>query len=290
LKLITSILMIYIFFAACCSGQSSYNDEYEYRTTQGYIFNSNQQVEGNGFANEHELIDLLAVDSKAIRHGSGYYKRESILYAQNSTYFQTSSQDYLSSAERKIETKESVDMVYAERMFNFEGTFSAGPFRSLWKEENVLHQNSVGLAMRLEIDQASRISKDLSSKLVGTAFTEKYIDPRSSSKSIANLSFEANFEGRANFGIIAGKPQIGETGISDDLLIDENYIGDISITKKIQFETLRKRISDNKTYDESWLPCCPSGGWEFMYPLDKKAFGEGANRIFDCTCQEQHNR
>jgi len=62
---------------------------------------------------------------------------------------------------------------------------------------------------------------------------------------------------------------------------DERYYGTYNLSRRIEMRSTFEEVEN----EDDWLPCC-YGGWNDMMYFDKKSFGSGTNKIFDCTCNE----
>lgn len=243
-----------------------------------YIYNMDQSVEGNGFFASYKDIDAgdLVIDSKG--HGSGSYSYDSKLRSELEYYFNTASQDYLSTSERKVVFNESVDYAYAPSRLLLGKSFRSGAFVSLGKEETCVKNYNTGISMNALFDSLDTLSKDISAELYWKDITTDD-DPYAMADEATGrtaLNVDAAFTGRGHIGAL----EVGYDEHDVLRMIDEDYIGTFSLIKKMSHESNFRRTQES----DDWLPCC-FGGWNDMNYRDQKSFGRSTTRgVFDCTC------
>jgi hypothetical protein len=256
------------------------DDDYITTTNiQGVVFNINQSVQGNGFVSELGKLRYGPVESMSLTHGSGYYKKDMNQYAQRDVYFSNRSDKYIATSLRTIKTNKNIEMVFSESDLKFPGSFKSGPFLSLWKEADLIHQNSYGFAMGLLIDNAKMAKKNLSNEVTGSSKVESYIPDSSfydaSLKSLADL----DFDGRANIFQTVRFP--GEKGkLEESMNKEDTYLGQMRIQHNIQLDL--ESTSKSPEIEIDSLPCC-FGGYLDLPIVDRRYLT--ADGVFNCTCQ-----
>jgi hypothetical protein len=242
-------------------------------TRSGMLFNFEQSINGSGFANEYQNSITGPTESRSKTNGAGYIKKDERQLFQNGIKFSKYNNDYIST-DRKIRVDKNEKMVSIPFNIDFAGSFRAGPIRSLWEDQDTVHQHSIGLSIILGIEQSRVITKDLSYESSGTSLDDSYkIQTTSSTKFDSN----ANFSGRANFGVVERNPTV-KRGLVDDLVRDETYLGPMTIANKLLIAINVKTSSD----EDEGLPCC-KGGWSSMEPSEKRDFGF-STEDFECRC------
>ena len=188
--------------------------------------------------------------------------------------------------------KETVDLAYSEEAFNLGKSFNSSPIKALGNEETRIRNYGTGASMDALFDSASVLSKDLSANLDWASIesgdsTDPIEDYSLEQKGITNLDVDATFTGKGHIGalVINGTNPKGinhNTNVAT--LIDEDYLGTYSLSKKMSHTFNYKFTQENS----SWLDCC-FGGWSTMNYYDSKVFGRSAAGVFDCTCYPVHN-
>jgi hypothetical protein len=243
----------------------------------GYIYSMDQKVEGNGFFSSYKDITAANLELGSKGHGSGSYSYESKLRTENEFKYDSSSQDYYGSAERKIAFNESVDYAYGLSRLQLGKSFRSGAFSSLGKEVTCIKNYGSGVSMNAHFDFLDTLSKDISANLYWKDITSDDY-PYGESTEVSSrtaLNVDAAFTGRGHIGVLAVNGSVHDV----EKMIDEDYIGTFSIVKKMSHEFNYKM----KAEPEDWLPCC-FGGWDTMNYRDQKGFGKSTKGVFDCTC------
>ncbi len=248
-----------------------------YTEDLGYIYSMDQKVEGNGFFSSYKNITAgnLVLGSKG--HGSGSYSYEAKLRSELDFKFDSESQDYYGTSDRRIVLDESVDYAYGLSRLQLGKSFKSGAFSSLGKEVMWIKNYGAGVSMNAHFDSLDTLSKDISANLYWKDISgDDYPYGRSEeTSSRTSLNADAAFTGRGHFGLLAVNGNVHDV----QKMIDEDYIGTFSIVKKMSHEFNYKL----KAEPEDWLPCC-FGGWGDMNYRDQKGFGKSAKGVFDCTC------
>jgi hypothetical protein len=256
-------------------------------TIQGTLFNSEQSVSGVGLANVNS--NLATIDSggskslalKSLGSGTGSYSHNSTVYVQDNVVA-TRSGDY-SSSNRKITAKDDVSAVYAPINYQFPGTFRAKTIGSLWKDDTCSKNFAGSISMDARFDYARTLNKETTTTLYSSQ--KSYGDYLTSSSSSigSTMDLTSNADGRTHIGAtlndVRGENQIMKHK-SGSLLVDEDYFGSFTTTKKMAVSILTKTIAP----DYDWLPCTCNEGWNDMTIHDQRY--HSAKGFFDCTsCQ-----
>jgi hypothetical protein len=264
------LISISMIFAGIACGQPSISEE------SRYIYNIEQNVNGNGFFNAYQHTDVTNLSLSNTAHGSGSLNHESMLDSWNGAKSNTNHDEYTTTDDRGTTFDESTDFSYSPISMADLGKYSKPiAFRSKGAEETCLKNYFSGVSMNARFNYLDTLSKNLSSELYWK-FTDTTDEFGTDLVSLAktNLNFEASFSGSGHVGVL--DTSRGEK--NTDILIDEDYRGTYFLTKNMTHEVKReltRQIDD-------WLPCC-SGGFADMNVLDKKPF-KSATGIFDCTC------
>jgi hypothetical protein len=243
----------------------------------GYIYNMDQKVEGNGFFSSYKNINTSNLELGSKGHGSGSYNYESKLHTEMGFKYDSASQNYYGTSERKIVFDESVDYAYGLSRFQLGKSFRSGAFSSLGKEVTCIKNYGSGVSMNAHFDSLDTLSKDISANLYWKSITSDdypYGESKETSSRTA-LNVDAAFTGRGHFGVLAVNGSVHNV----TKMIDEDYVGTFSIVKKMSHE-FNYRM---KAEPEDWLPCC-FDGWSSMNYRDQKGFGKSTTGVFDCTC------
>lgn len=243
----------------------------------GYIYSMDQKVEGNGFFSSYKNITAGNIELDSKGHGSGSYSYEAKLRTEMEFKYDSASQDYYGSSERRIAFDESVDYAYGLSRLQLGKSFKSGAFPSLGKEVTCIKNYGGGISMNAHFDSLDTLSKDISANLFWKDIDSDdypYGESAETSSRTA-LNVDAAFTGRGHFGVLAVNKDVHDV----QKLIDEDYIGTFSIVKKMSHEFNYKM----KAESEDWLPCC-YGGWSDMNYRDQKGFGKSTKGVFDCTC------
>ncbi len=265
-RLTLSILFSMVLIGmACCQTETS-------REVR-YIYEMDQKVDGNGFYNSYQSLDVKSLTLNNNAHGSGSLYTESTQNARNGTKYDEKSDLYTDINDRGIVLKESVDFSYAPTNMQI-GNIPI-KFQSKGAEQTCLLNNASSVSMNAAFSYADTLSKNLSAELYWKSVSSNDIFTSSESKEArTNLNFEAAFSGMGHVGAQDKPLKKGDS----EILLDEDYRGTYYITKNLthsyKFELTREA--------DDWLPCC-SGGFSDMTAADKKPFKSAAG-IFDCTC------
>jgi hypothetical protein len=272
------ILIVSLMGVACGDTTTTYTE---------YVYRADQSVSGNGFYSSHQNIVSGNLHLSNFGCGSGKYNHETKLAALNQANNDTTGQ-YFSTSERSILFNETTDQVYGASNLNLgSSSFKSGPLSVLGKEATCIknYENGTsGISMDALFDSASVLSKDLSANLYWKSITSGYInDPNEDysveQKGVTGLKVDATFTGEGHIGASETNNSTRGWDRRPTLLVDEDYLGTFSLSKKMSSEFTFKWTQTG----EDWLPCC-YGGWDDMRPADKKGFGVSTKGIFDCTC------
>ena len=237
-----------------------------------YKFDSTQLVEGVGFANSHQDMETKYSSLRNKAHGSGVCYSETTSKVRQKVYEPTSV-TLKNSSGYKIELLESSSMVYYEQPFNLGNSFRSMPIRSLWAEMAWAKNYRDGVSINVFVFNARNLKKDLAIDVLNR---DRYSDQYKEQYNGTGLNLNTTFSGIGHIGVLREDKNTKDA----IMLMDEDYIGSFSLTKRIAMEVLHK----NETLeDEGWLPCC-SGGWADMTYWDKKEHGDSTKGIFDCSC------
>lgn len=256
-------------------------------TDSRFIYKMDQKVNGSGFFSSFQDITADNLLLKNLGYGAGSSNVESTLYAQKQAKYDDNTQQYYDINERNILFKETVDQAYGEKIFNMGKSFRS-TFATLGKEETCIknfEDGATGVSMNALFDSTSALSKDLSVNLYWkwlTSSTKGDVEqPYSEDQTgITKLDVNAAFTGKGHVGATEARNSVQDV----NTLIDEDYQGTFSLTKKMSHEFRHTHVEEV----EDWLPCCSSsggnGGWDSMNYYDQKGFGKSTKGVFDCTC------
>jgi hypothetical protein len=262
-------------------------------TSSEYVYRADQSVTGNGFYSSYQNIAASNLYLNNRGYCSGNYSHESTLSALNAAN-NYSSGEFYSTNERSISFRETVDQVFGEANLNLERScFKSGPLKILGKEDTCIknyENDSTGVSMEALFDSASVLSKDLSADLYWKNVSSGYLnDPfeegySAEQKATTSLNVAATFTGGGHIGAMEINNGAHDRNNNTNVLIDEDYIGTFSISKKMS-----DKFGYLLTHDpDEWLPCC-YGGWDSMRYFDQKGFGASTKGVFDCTCYQTHS-
>jgi hypothetical protein len=259
----TLLLIFIIILMAMIGGAQS---EFKSSIAQ-YKYDSNQSISGVGFANSYQSLATKYSTLRKEVHGSGDYISDASLKVRQNVYVREYSNTLNQTSSFRIHLVESSNANFFEYPLSLGRSLRAGPIKSLWSDSTCLKNfYKGGTSMDADFSRARNLKKDLEADLIwngnfnGTA-----------------LIIDANFQGAGHFGALLTPQSIKQASS----LIDEDYLGSFSISKKFIAENLHKK----KTWDDDWLPCC-CGGWAMMKPLVQKDFGMSAQGVFDCNCYD----
>ncbi|MGA9100142.1 MAG: hypothetical protein WB392_14560 [Methanotrichaceae archaeon] len=265
-------------------------------TSTQFIYKSDQKVMGEGFFSSYQNITTTPLLSAGTAtgilslnkrdYGSGSINDESTTIALNGANSDSSGESFAIS-ERNISFKETVDMAYGEETFNLGKSFNSSPIRALGNEETSIRNYGTGASMDAFFDSTSALSKDLSANLdfksIESGTRDDPIDDYSLEQNgITNLNVDATFTGKGHIGalVINGtNPKGTNHNANVATLIDEDYLGTYTLSKKISHEFNYQFTQEQ----DSGLDCC-FGGWDTMNYYDAKTFGNSTKGVFDCTC------
>jgi len=157
------------------------------------------------------------------------------------------------------------------------GYYAKNPivYNSKLKERTEGKSLQGGVLMNHQIEYASAFQKDIS---VDLQFAINYTE--STVYGFRLVKMEVDEE------VMAGTVHVGELMTDQEfgwkkpqIEIDENYVGDIKLTKKMVIST----TTSPEELKTDWLSCCGVGGYDEM-EYDDKIWGE--EEIFGCTCRD----
>jgi hypothetical protein len=240
-----------------------------------FIFDMDQRVQGNGFCNAYLNIAALNLSLSNQGHGSGSYNYESLLKVKNGAEHDDSKGDYKSVIDRSIELEESADLSYAPTSFYLGKSMKWSGFQSHGMEKTSLKNYGSAVSMNALFDHISVISKNISASLLWKSSSDYDVFGSSmENHGRSSLNVEGAFTGKGHIGA----QMLGSDQHDSDTLIDEDYLGTYSISKRMAHEVTYKL----KGEADDWLPCC-SSGFADMNLMDQKPF-KSASGVFDCTC------
>jgi hypothetical protein len=264
-------------------------------------FNSDQSVNGSGYFATYNYakmpgvwIGTLAqaeVVGKNCAHGSGSIDNEMQMTAESLYNSKDLSDNQSWSYDAYIWMEEDNSAVYAPKTIAIgTGYYSANPitYNSLLKEDTCIKNYFASSMMHHEIEYARGIDKDLEF-LVRDIFYN-YTDPIDDHFRTTNMKIEENVaEGKVNLRVLQGNATNKLAGagyawwyqpshiMKDPIVdIDEDYVGDISLTQNMSLVVPERW---EETYSD-WLTCC-FGGYQDMDAKDTKWI---ESEVFDCTC------
>jgi hypothetical protein len=272
----------------------------------GTLFTADQSVSGTGFANTNNNLAVLDPDDnsrvlylRVVGSGSGYYSHNSSITVVNNTDLSTSGE--FASASHSITAKEDTSAVYAPISFQFPGSFRTKTIKSLWKDRTYAKNYAGMISMNSLFDDAKTLNKVSTTTLYSDnhKYEELTGDYNSSVKS--SMDINSKFDGLAHLGATISDVKGGITGdtestviprakANENVLVDEDYRGSFSITKKMAVD-IEKTIDygyyeanyEGVYEDYPWLPCACNLGWDDMAIHDTRY--HSAKGFFDCmTC------
>jgi len=267
-----AILWVQIILVSFALAEDGYITE---SSLKGLVFNSEQDVQGNGFSNCYINASALNLSLNSRGHGSGSYAYESVLKIEDGAKYDDTKEEYKSSSDRSIAFSEDADFSYAPAGINLGRSMRFGGFQSLGSERTCIKNYGSNVSMSAAFDSASVLSKNLSASLIwkSTSGTDIFHSTREK-HARANLNVVAAFSGRGHIAAVAAEDAQHEANI----LVDEDYAGVYQMAKNMTHDVSYKLNAEA----DDWLPCC-SGGFKDMNPLDARAF-KSAKGVFDCTC------
>jgi len=245
-----------------------------------------QDVIAQGYSMVYQKIDTKTLQLQNYMHGCGTMDATTLI-SSNQTKTKYYPQDkntlvYKSPVygyESNISFVEQNEMVY-EPMFVAYGTgyYAKNPigYNSKLKEKTKGKSYQEGVSMEHQIEYASAFQKDIRVDLQ-CKDAINYTSPPVYGFGLARMEVEEEvIEGTVHIGELMTSPKYG---FKKPLIeIDENYVGDIKLTKKMEVCTTKSP----KKLNTDWLSCCISG-YDQMED-DDKIWGE--EEVFDCTCRD----
>lgn len=246
-------------------------------TKDAYTYTADELIGGSGFASWHKMLKAEDMEYFDRSHGSGDYAVSGRDEASARYRIKKMNATKKSFMAQTIQIDRSASMEYAESRLQPGGSLRFGPVRSHFKEDDAVHHHGLDAAVMMEIDDARRASKYLSILLLSsTNMASDNYEESEKTRALARFDLEADYDGKARFGVVRGASQENES-----LVIDEVYQGAFRLTKSLELQQNDSRVA---TADE-WMPCC-FGGWGDMNYRDQKGFGKSTKGIFDCTCSK----
>lgn len=245
-----------------------------------------QDVVAQGYIMIYQNVETKTLRLQSFLHGSGTMDAESLLSSnqtklknypkdKNTLIYKTPVYGY----ESNISFIEQNKMVYGPMAVAYgTGYYAESPivYNSKLKERTEGKSYQQGVSMNHQIEYASAFQKDINVDLQ-CKDAINYIDPPVYGFGLARMGIEEEVTGGAvHVGELMTDP---EYGWKKPLIeIDENYVGDIKLTKKM--EVTMDKCPEKPRND--WLSCC-IGGYGQMED-DDKVWDE--KEIFDCTCRD----
>jgi len=246
-----------------------------------------QNVEAEGYCMIYQNVDTKTHQLQNYMHGSGIMDAATLI-TSNQTKTKYYPQDkntlvYESPVygyESNISFIEQNDMSYAPMAVAYgTGYYAKNPiiYNSKLKERTEGTSYQEGVSMNHQIEYASAFQKYISVDLRCKDAINN-TDPQVYGFGLAKMEVDEE--------VMAGTVHVGELmtdpeyGWKKPLIeIDENYVGDIKLTKKMEVSMTKPPEKLGK----DWLSCCCVGGYDEMED-DDKIWGE--EEIFDCTCRD----
>lgn len=253
-----------------CSGEDT--------STIRYLYDSNESVKGDGFANSYSLLSADDLKLRNTAHGSGSYSVESVQHTRQFSERILSSNQAINSSDAEVRLNETVDAAYSETKIDLGGSFRVLPFRSQWSEDTRASNANDGAAMSSTFNYATSLKKQMGARLYydsSTSEDEATSSYSAESRFSTRLNIAAEFSGSAHICAV----QAYKGPKYSQVLVDEDYRGTFTIAK----DMIIYGESIERSADEDWLPCC-TGGWKSMDKHDKRGHGASAEGIFNCTC------
>jgi hypothetical protein len=215
-----------------------------------YKYDSTQSVHGFGFASLNQNLETKFSTLKNTAHGSGVYNSETTLKVHESVYEQRSV-TLKNSSTFQIELIDSSSMVYFVQPFNLSKSFHAVPIRSLWSQRTSTKNYNDGVSTDTYIFNSKTLKRELDVDILNKNWYNNEYNG-------TGLSLTTSFDGHGHFGVLRDDSKL-KSVVS---LMDEDYIGSFTLTKKIALEdSFRNRTFER---EEEWLPCsCTSGLVDF---------------------------
>lgn len=276
-------------------------------TISGYTFTADQSVQGTGFANVNNNLNVIDTSTDSLPtltiqylgSGSGAYNYESKNYIQNNVV--TTLGGDFSSSSYKITKKDDTSAAYSPVAFQFPGSFKLKSLKSPWKDQTYTKNYAGEISMDYLIINANTINSHTNTELASDVYTYPGYSSATNSTISSSMDIDSQFSGDAHIGATIDNDTImnfnGESLRMMDkkpgnysLLVDEDYRGVFNITKKMAVTI--KKTTDYGYYDANayeyegdypWLPCLCNLGWEDMTLHDK--LPHSAKDFFNCaTC------
>lgn len=211
-----------------------------------YKYDSIQSVHGFGFASLNQNLETKFSTLKNTAHGSGVYNSETTSKIRESMYEQRSV-TLKNSSSFQIELIDSSSMVYFAQPFNLSKSFRTVPIRSLWSQRTSTKNYNDGVSTDTYIFNSKTLKRELDVDILNKDWYNNEYNG-------TGVSLNASFDGHGHIGILRDGTKLN----GDVSLMDEDYIGSFTLTKKIALEDSFR----NRTFEmeEEWLPCsCTSG-------------------------------
>jgi len=242
-----------------------------------YIYQMDQKVDGTGFFSSYKNVTASNLNLGNLAHGSGSYSDETLMVARKKAINNTITEEIDITTDNEIVYNESVDYAYSPRVFSFGKSFRSGAYDALGKEKICVKNYGSNVSVNTVFDSLDTLSKDVSLSLYWKDVTSEDLPLDYSMEEIGKLRFniDAAFTGRGHIGVL----EVNQSVHNVKTMIDEDYVGTYSLSKKISHDYYYIA----KIEGDTWLPCC-SGGWGDMMYYDQKYYGSSARGVFDCTC------
>jgi hypothetical protein len=243
-------------------------------TNSRFMYHNDQYVAGNGFFSDYGDTSVANLELRDHAHGSGSYDYRSIIEAYGAQYRDLTGESVILN-NRRIVIEEGADFSYSPVIMQL-GTYSRPiSFRSLGEDKICLKNYASNTSVNAVFNYAGTLSKNLSADLFWRFSQNDDVDAVTvDNQSRTIMDIEAAFAGDGHIGVLdqsRGRKKV-------DVLIDEDYRGTYSISKKISHEVKYMK----KQQIDDWIPCC-SDGFDDMNYQDQTQF-KSAKGIFDCTC------
>ncbi len=209
----------------------------------GTYYVADQSVVGTGFANtlgNFAVVDPVdksqVLDLRVRSSGSGYYSHNSAINVINNSLV-TPNGDFEDEA-HSITAKEDTSAVYAPVSIQFPGSFEAKAIKSLWRDQTYSRNYAGMITMDSLYDYAKTLNKESTTTMYSDE--HKYQDYLAAVNSTTSSSMDINskFDGSAHLGVTLADVRGGIGGIAkskadSNVLMDEDYKGSFSLTKKM---------------------------------------------------------
>ncbi|HOO54348.1 MAG TPA: hypothetical protein PLX30_08935 [Methanothrix sp.] len=245
-----------------------------------------QTVETEGYCTLYQSVDTKTLQLQNYVHGSGIMDAATLISSnQTKTKYYPQDKNTLTykdpvyGYQSNISFIEQNDMSYAPMAVAYgTGYYAKNPivYNSKLKEKTEGKSYQEGVSMNHQIEYASAFQKDISVDL-RCKDAINYTSPPVYGIGLARMEIqEVVTEGVVHVGELMADPAYGWK--KPLIEIDENYIGNIRLTKKMEV-SMTKSPEKPRT---DWLSCC-IGGYDEMED-DDKIWDE--REIFDCTCRD----